>query len=174
MSLAPEDAPPLYLALLLYNLTRESTIEVLDRLHLRKPYRDVALHVSNLAGKLDGLKRNGARPSEIVALLDESSECARLVLRVASDDWLVRQRLDSYQRRWRLIQPLLTGDDLRALGLPPGRIYRQILERLRADRLDGRLLTREDEESVARAIAQGKSAGAEISVRDPSKDANLP
>ena len=75
------------------------------------------------------------------------------MLRVVSDDWLVRQRLDSYQRRWRHIQSELTGDDLRVMGLPPGRVYRQVLEQLRAGRLDGLLHSREDEESAARAIA---------------------
>ena len=169
MSLAADAAPPLYLALLLYNLPHEATIEVLDRFHMRKAYRDTVLEVRSLVGRLDGLKQNAARPSEVVGILDESSESARLVLRVASDDWLVRQRLDSYQRRWRFIQPLLTGDDLRAMGLPPGRVYRQILERLRAGRLDGQLRTREDEESAARAIAQ-----AATNLHDPPKDANLP
>jgi tRNA nucleotidyltransferase (CCA-adding enzyme) len=169
MSLSPGDAPPLYLALLLYNLTQEATIEVLDRFHLRKAYRDLVVEVRNLVGRLDGLKRNGARPSDIVAILDESSECARLVLRVATDDWLVRQRLDSYQRRWRHIQPLLSGDDLRAMDLPPGRIYRQILERLRAGRLDDQIHTREDEERAAREIARASTI-----VQKPSKDANLP
>jgi tRNA nucleotidyltransferase (CCA-adding enzyme) len=158
MSLPPDVAPPLYLALLLYVLPRDAVVEVLDRLHARKTYRDLVLEVRGLSAKLDGLKKNDARPADIVAVLDESSEAARLVLRVASDDWLVRQRLDSFQRRWRHIQPALTGDDLRAMGVPPGRVYRQILERLRAGRLDGSLRTREDEEAVARAIAAVQNA----------------
>ncbi len=154
MSISASDTPPLYLALLLYGSTQEATMEVLDRLHLRKTYRDLVLEVRLLMRKVDELKQNGARPSDVVAILDESSEAARLVLRVASDDWLVRQRLDSYQRRWRHVQPVLTGNDLRAMGLPPGRIYRQVLERLRAGRLDGSLHSREDEEAAAWAIAR--------------------
>lgn len=153
MAIAPDDAAPLYLALLLYNLPPEAASEVLDRFHARNAHRDLVLEVRGLAGQLDDLKRNTARPSEVVALLDESSDAARLALRVASDDWLVRQRLDSYQRRWRHIQPDLNGDDLRALGIPPGRVYRRILEQLRADRLDGLLFTREDEIAAARRIA---------------------
>ncbi|MGE5602078.1 MAG: CBS domain-containing protein [Nitrososphaerales archaeon] len=154
MSLGSYSAPPIYLALLLYNLPQSAAVEVLDRLHIRKTYRDLVLEVRGLQQKLDGLKQNSARPSDVVAVLDESSEAARLALRVASDDWLVRQRLDSYQRRWQHVQPLLTGDDLRTMGLPPGRIYRQVLERLRTGRLDGSLHTREDEEAIVRAASE--------------------
>lgn len=157
MSIEPGSAPQLYLALLLYNLSHGDTIEVLDRFHVRKSYRDLVLEVRGLLDKLEGLRQNSARPSDVVRILDESSDASRLVLRVASDDWLVRQRLDSYQRRWRLIQPQLTGDDLREMGLPPGRVYRQVLEQLRARRLDGLLHTREDEESLARSIAGAQS-----------------
>ncbi len=142
MAIAAEATPRLYLALLLFNLTPDATTEVLNRLHLRKAYRDLALEVRNLAARLDALKSNTARPSDITVVLAESSDEARLVLRVACDDWLVRQRLDTYQRRWQHVQPLLDGDDLRRMGLPPGRIYRQILEQLRAARLDGEVSSR--------------------------------
>ena len=153
MSIALDAMPGLYLALLLYNLTQAATIEVLDRFHIRSAYRDLSLEVRRLADSVDGLKDNTARPSDVVAVLDESSDEARFVLRVASDDWLVRQRLDSYQRRWRHAQPLLNGDDLRSMGIPPGRVYRRILEALRAARLDGAVSSRADEETLARQIS---------------------
>ena len=152
MSIAAEATPRLYLALLLYNVPSDAAGEVLNRLHVRKAYRDLVLAVRDLAIHLDALKSNIARPSDIALALAESSDEARLVLRVACDDWLVRQRLDTYQRRWQHLQPLLDGDDLRRMGLPPGRIYRQILQRLRAARLDGEVSTREDEEVLARRI----------------------
>jgi tRNA nucleotidyltransferase (CCA-adding enzyme) len=71
---------------------------------------------------------------------------------VACDDWLVRQRLDFYQRRLRHIRPVLDGDDLRRMGVEPGRIYRHILERLRAARLDGEVSTRVQEEALVRTM----------------------
>jgi tRNA nucleotidyltransferase (CCA-adding enzyme) len=128
-------------------------MEVLDRLHARAAYRELALEVARLVATVAGLKDNAARPSDVVAILDETSDEARLALRVACDDWLVRQRLDSYQRRWRHAQPLLNGDDLRRMGIPPGRIYRRILESLRAARLNGTVSSRADEEEMARRIS---------------------
>ncbi len=48
----------------------------------------------------------------------------------------------AYLRR---VKPELNGDDLLALGYPPGPVYRRILDRLLAERLDGVLKSREDE-----------------------------
>jgi tRNA nucleotidyltransferase (CCA-adding enzyme) len=153
MDIASDAGPRLILALLLYNLPQATTMEVLDRLRIRTASRDLALEVSRLAAAIPRLKDNAARPSDVVAILDESSDEARLALRVACDDWLVRQRLDSYQRRWRHAQPLLNGDDLRKMGIPPGRVYRRILETLRAARLNGAVGSRADEEALARRIS---------------------
>jgi tRNA nucleotidyltransferase (CCA-adding enzyme) len=153
MDIAPDATPRLYLALLLSNLPQAATIEVLDRLRVRAADRELALEVARLTAAVPGLKDNAARPSDVVAILDETSDEARLALRVACDDWLVRQRLDSYQRRWRHAQPLLNGDDLRKMGIPPGRIYRRILETLRAARLNGAVSSRADEEELARRIS---------------------
>jgi tRNA nucleotidyltransferase (CCA-adding enzyme) len=153
MPIAANAVPQFYLALILYNLPSGATVEVLDKFHVRKAYRDMVLEVRGLAARLEALKSNLARPSDVVAVLDGSSAEARLALRVACDDWLVRQRLDNYQRRWQHVQPLLDGDDLRRMGLPPGRIYRKILDRLRAARLDGEVSTRQDEEVLARNLS---------------------
>ena len=128
-------------------------MEALERLRIRSGTRDLVLEARRLAQAADGLRQNAIRPSDVVAILDESSDEARLVVRVVCDDWLARQRLDSYQRRWRYIQPLLNGDDLRAMGIPPGRVYRRILEALRAARLNGEVSSREDELALARAIS---------------------
>jgi poly(A) polymerase len=39
--------------------------------------------------------------------------------------------------------PLVTGDDLLAHGVPPGREYQQLLSAVRAAQLDGTISTRE-------------------------------
>ena len=47
--------------------------------------------------------------------------------------------LDRYMAEWRHVRPTLTGDDLRALGLPPGPVYTRILDTLLSARLDGKV-----------------------------------
>ena len=121
----------------------ESLQAFIGKYHLRKSYRDLLGEITRLRKQLPRLGRNGLKPSEIVAILDETSDEARLLIRVATDSWLVRQRLDQYQRRLRHIRSILTGDDLRQMGLPPGRLYSQILTRLRAAHLDGEIASRE-------------------------------
>jgi tRNA nucleotidyltransferase (CCA-adding enzyme) len=152
MALVPAAAPRLYLALLAYRLPAGAAAEFLDRYRIRREYRDLVLEVHALSAHLDSLAGNDVRPSDIVRALDESSDEARLLLRVVSDNWLVRQRLDLYQRRLRHVRSILDGDDLRRLGVVPGRIYRQILERLRSARLDGEVATRAEEEALVRTV----------------------
>jgi poly(A) polymerase len=41
-------------------------------------------------------------------------------------------------------EPLITGADLRGLGIEPGPIYRELLDAVRREQLNGRLATRED------------------------------
>ena len=94
--LLPSDAAPrLYLALLTYPLPALAVTEFMDRFHIRKASRDLVLEVHALAAQLGLLGSNDVRPSAIVRALDESSVEARLILRVVSDDWLVRQRSGS-------------------------------------------------------------------------------
>ena len=50
--------------------------------------------------------------------------------------------------------PLLTGDDLIALGWPPGKLFKIVLETVRNRQLDGELMTSDEAMSVANAIKQ--------------------
>ncbi|MGQ9767336.1 MAG: CBS domain-containing protein [Anaerolineae bacterium] len=139
MQLPVDASPRLYLALFLYRLSAQVINEFLERFRIRKEYRDLVLAVRGLAERVPLLSRADLRPSEIVAALDESSAEARLVVRVAEDNWLVRQRLDLYQRRLQHIRPALTGDDLHRMGVTPGPIYRRILAQVRGALLDGEI-----------------------------------
>jgi tRNA nucleotidyltransferase/poly(A) polymerase len=58
----------------------------------------------------------------------------------------IRAKLERYWQEWRHVKPALTGSDLKEMGVPPGPIYRDILESLRTKRLDGEIATRKDEE----------------------------
>lgn len=51
---------------------------------------------------------------------------------------------------------LVTGDDLRELGLPPGPLYREILRALEDAQLDGRLADRDDALALARELVLGR------------------
>ncbi len=156
--IAADAAPRLYLALLTYHLPAEALTEFLDRYRIRKEYRDLVVEVHAVALRSQALQANDMPASSIVRALDDSSPEARFLLRVASDNWLVRQRLDLYQRRLQHLRPSLTGDDLRQLGIAPGRVYRHIFDRLRDARLDGEITTRAEEEALVRRLLADQSA----------------
>lgn len=156
LALSDDQVPALYIALLTFQMPAESLKALVEKYHMRTTYRGLLDEVTRLREKLPRLDNNGLKPSEIFALLDETSDVARLVIRVATDSWLVRQHLDLYQRRLRHIRPATTGDDLRRMGLPPGRLYSQILNRLRAALLDGEISTRQDEERLTAEICAGQ------------------
>jgi tRNA nucleotidyltransferase (CCA-adding enzyme) len=61
--------------------------------------------------------------------------------------YLVRMEsaLRNYLVAWRKVKPSLTGDDLKHRGLQPGPRFAEILRQLRAARLDGEVVSREEE-----------------------------
>ena len=65
---------------------------------------------------------------------------------------LVRQWISHYITHLRDAQPLLTGHDIETMGFQPGPVYREILDALLYARLDGRVVSVEDE----RAFVQKK------------------
>lgn len=160
MALAPgaDAAPRLYLALLMYELPADAVAEFLSRFKIRKEYSDLILAVHDLADRAAVLDTHNLSSSAIVTALDETSEEARFLLRVATDDWLVRQRLDLYQRRLQHVHPTLNGDDLQRMGIAPGPVYRRILERLRDALLDGEIATHAEEEALARSFLAAQAS----------------
>jgi len=92
------------------------------------------------------------RPSQIVTLLEPLAEELLPLGWLASDDSTIRAKLEQYAREWRHVQCEITGKDLKALGLPPSPLYRQIFETLRAARLDGEITTRAEEEHCVHEI----------------------
>lgn len=144
--------PVHYLALLAYRLTPEATDQLIARLKI--PGEQAALVRQLLA--LRQVEEKLAAPdlpnSAIYRLLYPYPREVRALLWVATDDEAVRQRLALYETQLEGIEPTLTGNDLKAMGIPPGPIYRVVLSALQDARLDGRVRTREDEEALAREI----------------------
>lgn len=64
------------------------------------------------------------------------------------------QRRDEWQQRGELDPPpLITGNDLKAMGLTPGPDFKRILDQIREQQLDGTLTTRAEALALARAMA---------------------
>jgi tRNA nucleotidyltransferase (CCA-adding enzyme) len=86
-----------------------------------------------------------AKPSKISHRLQGVSQLALYSIYLASDELSLKEILYQYVTIWRHLQPTISGDDLRAMGLPPGPSYRSILEDLRDAWIDGQIRTAEEE-----------------------------
>jgi hypothetical protein len=136
------DLSSIYLTLLLRQAAPGEAASALARLSVTRAVNESVL------GAL-GLVLSGTRPSEVVAQLDALSLDAVVAAYVAQP--AARATLDAYLARWRFVRPQTSGDDLVALGLPPGPRYKHILWRLRAARLDGEI---EDEAGELRLVRE--------------------
>jgi tRNA nucleotidyltransferase (CCA-adding enzyme) len=73
----------------------------------------------------------------------------------------VRRHVLDHLGTWRAVPSLLTGEDLKALGLAPGPLFGRLLAGLRAAQVAGRVETRAEAEAwVQRALAGTCGAGA--------------
>ncbi len=64
----------------------------------------------------------------------------------------VREAVMNYVVNWQYIALSTDGNDLKELGIPPGPIYRKILKRLKADRLDGKFENEAEEKKYLEIV----------------------
>ncbi len=91
--------------------------------------------------KLQGLPASG-----VFERLIEVPMIALFALYLGSEEDAQRATLRKFATQWRKVRPNLSGHDLRAKGLPPGPVYKEILKALRAAWLDGEIDSKEQEE----------------------------
>ena len=84
-----------------------------------------------------------------------------LFLMAKSKDEQKRRLISRYYTRLAGVRSLLGGRDLKALGVPPGALYRELLDGLLRARLDGELSTREDEVEWVRSRVRALKAADE-------------
>jgi tRNA nucleotidyltransferase (CCA-adding enzyme) len=75
-----------------------------------------------------------------------------LYLAARANSEQVRRFVSLYLTRLRDVVPLMSGDDLRLLGLEPGPLFKRIKERLLQANLDGEINSRNEEETLARSM----------------------
>ena len=63
-----------------------------------------------------------------------------------SKDRQTQKAISKYLTELRKIKPILTGTDLKTMGIQPGPIYSEILEQLLDEKLRGNITSLEDEE----------------------------
>ena len=141
--------------LLAWGMTPDEAERLSTRLNLprrvRGPVAD-AVGLSSLERRLDSATLS---PSEVFDLLHGHSHPAVAAAGLMFARPLARANVSLYLDRLRHVRPLVTGADLRAIGVAEGPQLGRILSSLRAARLNGAVSSREEELALARVLSDG-------------------
>jgi tRNA nucleotidyltransferase (CCA-adding enzyme) len=146
-----------YLALMSLRTTAEEVETLARRLSLPKHDTRFLLQTNHLCSTLPALAKAKLPPSGIHHLLWPYSDEVIFICWLASEDELIKQRLELYHRELAFVEPLIDGDELKKIGLPPGPLYGQILGALRDARLDGKIKTLDEEKALVQQVIARQS-----------------
>ena len=153
MALARQEEPSfsLYLALFVYPLDLADTEQFIAR--LRFPYKvsQILRQTLELKAKLPLLASADLLPSNINSLLKEYSPTAIQANALVTNSPQVQKYLHLYLDKLRYARLSLKGEDLVAMGVEPGPIMGNLLDRLMEAKLNGEAPTREDEVRLVRS-----------------------
>ncbi len=144
-----EERTLLYLALLTYRLPEQEVEAMIARYRFRSRSTQLLRQVMRLRREVISFLSSGPlSPSQVYRLLQSYSPQSLRLLLLAEDNTFLCQAVELFLERLRFIHTSLNGNDLRAMGLPPGPLYRRLLEALLEARLDGRVHSRAEEEAL--------------------------
>ncbi len=138
----------LYLCLLVYQLTNEENEGIIGRLKISGKTAKSMRDTHCLKGDLANLSDPDLPPSAIYQLLHGYSPQAILACSIASPSAIASSHLELYLKRLRYVKPLLTGEAIIKMGMPPGPRLGEIIRALHRAKLDGKVRTKEEEEAI--------------------------
>lgn len=138
------------LAVLVAAASAEERGSVIGRLNMDGSWAGVVRDVGSVAAVVEQLGAPDVWQSVVFDLLKRLDASAVEGYAIATDDALVRGRLELYLTELRHMMTLLDGNDLIALGVPEGPEVGRLLDEILKARLEGLLSSREDEESYVR------------------------
>ncbi len=132
----------------------ESEVEaVAGRLGFPKAVTEIVRGAAALYARCAELAQ--ARPSAFTFQVEVYPLASVYALALVAEEGNLQDRLQRYAAKWRHVRPHTTGHDLRALGVPPGPRYKQILQTLRAAWLDGEVGSPEEEKALLQRLVEG-------------------
>jgi tRNA nucleotidyltransferase (CCA-adding enzyme) len=149
--------PSLYLCLLTYNLTDKENEEFTSRLNFPKNSAQAMRHTLQLKAQLHSLANPQLKPSDIYQSLHSYTTPAIQANALASESPIASQHLQLYLAKLRYVKTLLSGEDLKRMGIPAGPQIGEILDALHKAKLNGELKTRRDEEKLVHSWHQKQS-----------------
>lgn len=138
------DKGVLYIMALLSKLSNEDRELALNRLDVSQNIREKIL--KGLSASQNILRRlKPDNPVEVYHLLIKYDIESLLFSMALTDESEKKKAISHFLLELRNIKPILRGDDLRLLGIPPGPEYSRIFKKIMDEKLMKRLQTREEE-----------------------------
>jgi len=144
--------PALYLALLAYRLSSEESEQLCSSLRLARTEARILRDTAAVKAKLKTLALPELSRSHLYRLLHGHTQTAITANALASESAIARQHMAVFLHELRSIKPVLTGDDLKKMGIAQGPHIKEILQRLHEARLDGKVTSKQDEEEMVKGV----------------------
>jgi tRNA nucleotidyltransferase (CCA-adding enzyme) len=144
--------PRLYLALMCYRLTSDETEKLITCLRPPKATAQALRETMTVKGKMTELATPGLAPSQIYGLVHGYGLTALTASSLAAGSATAAEHIELYLNVLRYVKPALGGDDLIEIGIPPGPKVKEVLQKLREARLDGKVTDKRDEEEMVRRL----------------------
>jgi len=143
-----------YLMVILWNLKPHERQELLQRIcapeHIKKEL------IENINSAEKALKSfSSESPVEVHNLLKPLNIETIILMMLYAQDWQ-KKAIALYLTKLKEIKPLLGGEDLKKLGIPPGPVYKKIFDAILKEKLHGRLLSKEEEIEFAKRYCESE------------------
>jgi len=93
------------------------------------------------------------KPADVHHLLSGLSDETLLLLMAKSKGDTVKRQVSAFLTTYQRVKPVLTGADLKTMGLKPGPKFKEILDRLLDARLNGEVKTESEERDLVAKLA---------------------
>lgn len=149
--------PAAFWPLLAWHASPDEVPGIARRLAVTGAQRDSLAAMPALRGMEPRLGDSSLSTSDLSDLLSPHPPAAVHALAAATDSGVVRERCLDFLERSRHVRTALDGHDVLALGIPAGPEVGRVLRRLRVAKLNGEVISREDEERLVRALLAEKA-----------------
>ncbi|MCB0212875.1 MAG: CCA tRNA nucleotidyltransferase, partial [Anaerolineae bacterium] len=147
-----------YMGIMTFWLAKDELEHLMERLNLRTHQRNTLKQVYRIkrqAATIAAAERN----SQLCHALDGTSSDARLIAWLALDNETARKHLAHYEASLKDAAPLIDGTYLKdEFNLRPGPIFKTIIDALRDARVDGQVITLDDERALVEQILANTTA----------------
>ena len=147
----PTSRTLVYILWMMY-LKTESLLAIIKILHLPTVISNSIIKSRQIRERLSHL--DFPTTADYVFLFDSIPSVGLYAYYLTEPDPAIKGIVDQYITHWRTVQPYTNGNDLKKLGIKPGPVYRDILETLRKQWLNGKISSEVEEQKFLHHLIQ--------------------